>query len=46
MSPISGVRRPASGVPGLLLTVALRELEVGHAYAVWIGIGTAGRCDG
>jgi quaternary ammonium compound-resistance protein SugE len=25
-----------------LLTVALRELEVGPAYAVWTGIGAAG----
>ena len=25
-----------------LLTVALRELEVGAAYAVWTGIGAAG----
>ena len=25
-----------------LLTVALRELEVGHAYAAWTGIGAAG----
>jgi quaternary ammonium compound-resistance protein SugE len=25
-----------------LLTVALRRLEVGSAYAVWTGIGTAG----
>ena len=25
-----------------LLTVALRELEVGSAYAVWTGIGTVG----
>lgn len=25
-----------------LLTVALRELEVGAAYAVWTGIGTVG----
>jgi quaternary ammonium compound-resistance protein SugE len=25
-----------------LLTVALRELEVGTAYAVWTGIGAAG----
>lgn len=26
----------------VLLTVALRELEVGPAYAVWTGIGAAG----
>jgi quaternary ammonium compound-resistance protein SugE len=25
-----------------LLTIALRELEVGPAYAVWTGIGAAG----
>ena len=25
-----------------LLTAALRELEAGHAYAVWTGIGAAG----
>jgi quaternary ammonium compound-resistance protein SugE len=25
-----------------LLTIALRELEVGSAYAVWTGIGAAG----
>jgi quaternary ammonium compound-resistance protein SugE len=25
-----------------LLTVALRQLEVGAAYAVWTGIGTVG----
>ena len=25
-----------------LLTLALRKLEVGPAYAVWTGIGTAG----
>ncbi|WP_147917760.1 DMT family transporter [Ruania zhangjianzhongii] len=45
-----GLRRPGWSVTGIalavlslaLLSVALRDLPVGTAYAIWVGIGTVG----
>lgn len=45
-----GLRRPWWGVAGLalavtslvLLSIALRDLPVGTAYAVWVGVGAVG----
>ncbi|EHR58964.1 DMT family transporter [Saccharomonospora cyanea] len=45
-----GLREPGWGITGItlailslvLLSLALRELPVGTAYAVWVGIGAVG----